>query len=572
MIKARVRAENPDANLKSYYETYTSFDWQDVKAEFYHTESGAINIVWDSIDKWANDPTTRDNVALIYEKAGVERAYTFNDLKIKSSKWANLLTKYGFKIGHRVFILLPTSPEIYFAMLACARLGLIYSILYPNLSGEELEWRLRDAEPRGIITDNSLVSKLPKTAAENVKHILLVSGPRPGIFRTETELDVVSEHMPEECETRFVSPETSLYLLYTSGSTGPPKGVVHGHRDMYGIYATAKYVLDLSPSSVLWTDGPPAWVTGAVYGTFGPWLCGAASVIQATAFRPGLWYRTLERHSVTNWYTTPLTIRKLMSADSDLVKQYDLTKLKHIATVGETLTPDSFYWIREHLKRSPHDTWWMTETGMICIANFPSQLVKPGSMGRPVPGVQAAIIDGQSQELSILTFGELALKVGWPAMALGIWKDDKRYAAYFKNGWFMTGDMAIKDEEGYYYHMGRNDDMIKIGTNFVGPYDFEQVLRSHMSVSEAAVIATSIDPGPPTIKAFIKLEEGFSASGELKASLIQYLKNNLHCEATEIEIAFVKDLPRTRSGKMLRRVLRAWELGLPSGDPLNLQD
>ena len=397
-------------------------------------------------------------------------------------------------------------------------------MLYPTLGTEELDWRISNADPRGIITHPDLVERLPQATVEKIKHVFLTTGPRPGTFPGEAELDVISEPMPEDFETRFVAPDTSLYLLYTSGSTGPPKGVVHSHQDMCAIRMSAKYVLDLTPDSILWTDAAPAWVTGTVYSAFGPWLCCATSVVQGNAFSAELWYRTLERHSVTNWYTTPLNVRRLMAAGPELVRQYDLSTLRQVSTVGETLTPEAFYWVKEHLKHSAHDTWWMTETGMICIANFPSQLVKPGSMGRPVPGIQAAVIDGAGEELSMLTLGELALKVGWPSMMKEIWKDDGRYQAYFRNGWFATGDMVIKDEDGYYYHMGRNDDLIKIGPNPVGPYDFEQVLCQHRAVAESAVIAITTTPETPVVKAFVKLNPSFVPSGRLKDELIEFLK------------------------------------------------
>jgi acetyl-CoA synthetase len=572
MIKARVKAENSNANLKSYYDTYMSFDWAEEEKSFFHTADGHINIAAEAIDKWADDPVYREKPALVFEKGGAEQVFTYEDLRGRSAKWANLLIKYNFKIGDRIFIFLPSCPEIYFAMLACAKAGVIFSILYPTSGIEELDWRISNADPRGIITHPDLVNRLPRASVENIKHIFLTAGPKPDLFAGEAELDVISEPMPEEFENRFVTPDTQLYLIYTSGSTGPPKGVTHSHQDMYGLRMTAKYSLDVSPDSVLWTDADPAWVTGTVYSTFGPWLCGATSVVQGNSFAPELWYRTLERHSVTNWYTTPLTLRRLMAAGPELARQYDLSKLRHIATVGENLTPEAFYWVKEHLKHSAHDTWWMTETGMICISNFASQLVKPGSMGKPVPGIQAAVIDASGEELAMLTLGELGLKVGWPSMMREIWRDETRYRAYFRNGWFATGDMVIKDEDGYYYHMGRNDDLIKIGPNPVGPYDFEQVLCQHRAVAESAVISLATPPNPPIVKAFVKLNSGFVPSGRLRDELMEFLRNNFYCEIPDMDLEFISELPRTLSGKIVRRVLRARELGLPSGDPTKLKE
>jgi acetyl-CoA synthetase len=571
MIKARVRAENPDANLKSYFETYKSFTWSEVEKEFFRTENGHVNIVQDAVDTWANDPERRDKKALVFEKAGLITEFSYLDLKEKSCRWANLLCKYNFKIGDRVFIFLPPCPEIYFAMLACARLGVIFSVLYPTLGFEELAWRFQDADPRGVITHPSLVERLPHEVMGEVKHVFLTDGPRPGLFSCEAILENVTEHMPSDFNNKFCPPETPLYLLYTSGSTGPPKGVVHAHQDMAGHLMTARYVLDLNEQSVLWTDGEPAWVTGAVYGAFAPWLCGATSVIHGDPFCASTWYRILEKHWVTTWYTTPRTIRKLMEAGEDLPKRFDFSHLRHIATVGETLVPELFYWMKENLKRSPHDTWWMTETGMICIANFSSQPIKPGSMGKPVPGVEAAVVDQDGQPLAILTLGELALKADWPCMMRAIWRDDARYSAYFRNGWFLTGDMVIKDEEGYYYHQGRNDDLIKLGQSFIGPYDFEQILCLHPAVGEAAVISKNSAAGQVSVKAFVKLNRGITPSGRLNHEIKAFVKTNFP-DLPTLEVDFLEELPKTRSGKVLRRVLRARELGLPSGDPTKLKD
>jgi acetyl-CoA synthetase len=571
MIKARVRAENPDANLKSYYETYTSFSWSDVQKEFFRSENGHINIVQDAVDKWAHDPEKGNRRALVFEKAGEAVEFSYRDLKERSCRWANLFSKYNFKIGDRIFIFLQPCPEIYFAMLACARLGVIFSVLYPTLGFEELAWRIRDAEPRGVVTHPSLADRLPQEISGEMKHVFLTDGPKLGRFSSEVILDQVAEHMPTECANRLCPPETPLYLLYTSGSTGPPKGVTHAHQDMAGHLMTGRYVLDLQEGSVLWADGEPAWVVGTVYGAFAPWLCGATSVIQGAPFCGSTWYRTLEKHRVNTWYTTPRTIRRLMEAGEDLPKRYDFSSLRHIATAGETLLPELFYWVRENLKHSPHDNWWMTETGMICIANFPSLPIKPGSMGKPVPGVEAAVVDQNGERLAILTLGELALKPDWPCMMRAIWRDKARYAAYFRNGWFLTGDMVIKDEEGYFYHQGRNDDLIKLTDSFVGPYDFEQVLSLHPAVAEAAVISKNRTAGKVAIKAFVKVKKGVSVSDRLGHEIKAFVKTNFP-DLPSLELAFIEELPKTRSGKVLRRVLRAHELGLPSGDPKKLRD
>jgi acetyl-CoA synthetase len=572
MIKARVTPENPQANMKSYFETCSNFSWSEVEKEFSQREDGKINIATEAVDRWANDPAKYNIPALIFEKAGKIESFSYLELKEKSCRWAGLLSVHGFKTGDRLLLLLPACPEIYFIMVACARLGVIFSTLYTTLNFEELLWRIQNAEPRGIVTHPDFLERLSPEAMESVKYVFIVETISTGLAQGQIAAEALLEAMPKEFANRWLPEETPLYLLYTSGSTGPPKGVVHAHQDMVGHLITGRYVLDLNEGAILWTDGDPAWVTGTVYGAFAPWLCGATSVVQRDPFSASTWYRTLESHRVSVWYTTPMTLRRLMEAGDDLPGRYDFSHLRHIATVGETLPPDLFYWARQNLNHSPHDTWWMTETGMICIANFASQQIKPGSMGRPVPGIEAAVIDREGKPLPILSLGELALKVGWPSMMRAIWRDEKRYSAYFRNGWFLTGDMAIKDEDGCYYHQGRNDDLIKAGQESIGPYEIEQALCQHPAVKEAAVISQTPGTGQATVKAFVTINRGFTPSVRLNQEIKAFVKTNLHYLVPLTEIAFMDELPKTRSGKLLRRVLRARELGLPIGDPSKLRE
>ncbi len=573
MIKARIKAQNPEANLQFYDQTYKSFSWSDAEKAFTWRQTGNMNIVHEAIDRWADDPDKRNQKALVFEKYGKVRSYSYLDLKEISCQWANLLVEYGFETGDRLFIFLPSCPEIYFAMLACARLGVLFCPLFSTLSFNELEDRLENAKPRGLLTHPDLAEGLPHEAMAEVKHVFLTEGPLPGLFPGEVLIKGLPDKMSTEFVTKWLSGDTPLYLLYTSGATGPPKGVVHAHHDMVGHLTTAKYVLDLRDDTILWADCEPAWVTGTVYGAFAPWLCGATSVVQGDRFSASTWYRTLERHQISVWYTTPWTIRRLIEAGEDLVGRYDFSHLRHIATAGETLVPELIYWFRRNLNLSPHDTWWMTETGMICLANFPSMDIKPGSMGKPVPGIEAAVVDENGKPLPPLTMGELALKPGWPSMMTDIWLDEERYQAYFRlEGWFLTGDMVIKDEEGYFYHQGRIDDLIKAGVKLIGPYEIEQVLCRHPAVREAAVISKGVKGGEPFLKAFIATNKGFTPSTRLNQEIKAFVRANLSSEILLKEIAFLEEIPKTRSGKMLRRVLRARELGLPIGDILKIKD
>ncbi|MGB6063640.1 MAG: AMP-binding protein [Desulfomonilaceae bacterium] len=571
MIKSRIKAERSEANLSSYDQAYRSFSWAKVEEEFAWKGPNLTNIAFEAIDRHVPD---RAHIkALILEKAGKTQSFTYLDLRRISCQWANLLSRYGLTKGDRLFIYLDPCPELYFAMIACARMGVVFCPLYPTLVFDELEDRIRNAAPTIILTHPDLAENLPPEAMADVEHVLLTEGPSPGLFRGESVIENLAQEMPDEFETVWVERDARLYLLYTSGSTGPPKGVVHSHQDMLGLKLTAKYVLELNEGTLLWTDGHPAWVLGTMYGTFAPWLCGATSIVMADPFSASSWYRTLEKHKVEVWYTTPSRIRKLMDAGEDLPPRYDFSNLRHICTVGEALGPELFHWVRGNIGLSPHDTWWMTETGMICLANFPSMDVKPGSMGKPVPGVEAAIVSEDGEKLPMLTLGQLALKPGWPAMMREIWQDKLRYRAYFRlPGWFLTGDMAIVDEDGYFFHQGRMDDLIKFGEKIVGPYEIEQVLCRHPAVHEAAVISKEVSQGKSSLKAFVTVSEGYKPSMRLRHEIRAFLRSNISSAVQLNEVDFISELPKTRSGKLLRRVLRARELGLPEGDLLGLQD
>lgn len=573
MIKARIPAEHPDSRMKSYREARAGFSWTDVEKRFTWHQTGLLNIVKEAIDQWAEKPETRDKQALLIDREKGAQAFTYGQLRERSCQWAGLLKHCGFHKGDRLFLFLPTSPEIYLAMLGCARLGVIFCPLYRTLGYQDLEARIHDARPRGILTHPNMVERLPLESMEAVEHVLYSEGPLPGLFPKETLIPDLLPKMPVSFEPIWLKRDTPLYLIYTSGSTGPPKGVVHGHGDMVGHWLTANLVLDLQEGDTLWTDGDPAWVTGTVYSTFAPWLTGAATVVQCRPFSASTWYQTLEEHGITVWYTTPMTIRRLMDAGKDLPKRYELTSLRHMACVGEALAPELFYWVRENLKHSVHENWWMTETGMICLANFPSLDVKPGSMGLPVPGIEAAILNEEGNPLPLMSVGELALKAPWPAMTTALWEDEARYEAYFRiKGWFLTGDMALQDEEGYFYHQGRMDDMIKVGEKFVGPYDIEQVLYQHPAVYEAAVISKSREATETHLKAFVRVRDDYTPSTRLQQEIKAYVKANLSPDTPLKEIAFLKELPKTRSGKILRRVLRARELGLPEGNVANMEE
>jgi acetyl-CoA synthetase len=576
MIKAKIPAANPNANLKAYKDACKAFQWQDVAKEFTWHHSGKLNIIHEAIDRWAQNPRKRNQPAIIFEKGNQSVRYTYGDLRAKSSQWANFLSECGYKTGDRLFIFTPPCVEAYLAMLGACRLGVIFCHLFSSTGFDELALRLANAKPRGILTHPDLVERLPPETIEFVQHVFLTKGPLTKLFPREIVIGNSPDQMPKTFEPVWLAPTSPLYMNYTSGSTGPPKGIVHIHKDMMGILISARYVLDLHEDTVLWTDADPAWVTGTVYGVFGPLLCGATSLIQGDEFSASSWYWTLEKHRVSVCYTTPKNLLRLKAAGDNLPTRYDLSKLRHILTVGAPLVPDLFYWVKQNLKLTPHDTYWMTETGTITIANYPSMDIKPGSMGKPLPGIEAAVMDEDGKPLPPMSTGELALKTGWPGMMSDLWQESERYQIYFRfKGWFLTGDIVIKDDDGYYYHQGRNDDLIKVGGDrVIGPFEIEQVLCQHPAVSEAAVISKGTEPGEGIsyLKAFITIHSKYTASVRLNHEIRAFVTANMTPDVVIKEIKFLNELPKTRSGKLLRRVLRAQELGLPGGNALKMKD
>lgn len=561
MIKARIPAQDKEnANLKDYGGLVATFSWEDLRVQIGLQDS--FQNAYYHLIRRALEAGLQNKYGLLFDMQGAIKGFTFQDLDSEANRWANLFRHCGLLPGERVFFLLSSSPELYTGILGAIRAGLVVTPLYPTLTINELEIRLSNGSPSCLVTNSELSETFAGTDKRDIKALVYTDGPKRGIVEREFVYGEFSGHQASRIEE--VSPDSPLYLIYTSGSVGPPKGILHAHGDIISYYSTGLYVLDLKKGDVLWVDGPIAWVTGLVYGLFTPLFLKVPSVIQTREFDPALWYQTLEKFKVTVWYTTPMTLRRLRDSGLDLPRRYDLSTLRLICTVGEALPAELFYWTKEAFDLYPHDTWWMTETGSICIANYPSLDLKPGSMGRPVPGIRAVVVDEKGQELPPMSLGELALKVPWPSMLSGIFRDEERFKEYFRyKGLFLTGDMAIVDEEGYFYHQGRVDDIIKIGDRMIGPFEVESVLVGHPAVSEAGVISkTTIEKGT-FLKAFVALRPEFRASLKLSEELKAYAKANIGLNIPLREVEFIDKLPRTRAGKLLRRVLRAKELGIP---------
>jgi acetyl-CoA synthetase len=560
-----------DFNLKNYEETYQNFDWSEVEKHFSWSETGKVNMAYEAIDRHV-ESFRKNKVALYYRDAAREEKYTFKEMKELSNKAANVLKQAAdVEKGDRVFIFMPRSPELYFTVLGAIKIGAIVGPLFEAFMEGAVRDRLEDSGAKVIVTTPELLPRVPVNELPALEYVLLVGddiveeGPYIDLKKRMKE---ASKHFDIE----WVDRRDGLILHYTSGSTGKPKGVLHVHNAMIQHYQTAKWVLDLKEDDVYWCTADPGWVTGTSYGIFGPWLCGASNVIIGGRFSPETWYKTIEDYGVTVWYSAPTAFRMLMGAGDELVKKFDLSSLRHILSVGEPLNPEVVRWGMKVFNRRIHDTWWMTETGGQLICNYPCMEIKPGSMGKPIPGVKAAIIDDQGNELPPYRMGNLAIKKGWPSMMHTIWNNPQKYESYFINDWYVSGDSAYMDEDGYFWFQGRIDDVIMTSGERVGPFEVESKLVEHPAVAEAGVIGKPDPVRGEIIKAFISLREGYEPSEELKEDIRAFVKKGLAAHAAPREIEFRDKLPKTRSGKIMRRVLKAWELNLPTGDLSTMED
>jgi acetyl-CoA synthetase len=569
--KELVEAMTVDNNLKDYAEACAAFHWGDVEKEFSWATTGNVNVAYEAIDRHV-DNGRGDHVALYYSDAARDEQYTFAELKALSNKFGNVLKKYGVNKGDRVFIFMPRSPELYAALLGAVKIGAIVGPLFEAFMEGAVRDRLEDSGATAIVTTPKLKERVPVSELPELKHVFLV-GAEGDLAEREVSFEAEMQEASEELEIVWVDREDGLVLHYTSGSTGKPKGVLHVHNAMIQHYQTGKWILDLKPDDIYWCTADPGWVTGTAYGIWGPWLHGVSSVIRGGRFTPEDWYKTLERFKVTIWYSAPTAFRMLMGAGDDLVKKYDLSSVRHILSVGEPLNAEVVRWGLKVYGKRIHDNWWMTETGGQMISNYPSMPIKPGSMGKPFPGIFAAIVDHEGNELPPNTMGNLAIRAPWPAMMRRIWNNPAKYEEYFGlKPWYISGDSAYMDEDGYFWFQGRIDDVINTSGERVGPFEVESKLVEHPAVAEAGVIGKPDALRGEVIKAFISLREGYEPSEELIAQIREFVKTGLAAHAAPREIEFRDKLPKTRSGKIMRRVLKAWELGLPTGDLSTMEE
>lgn len=564
-----IKGEN---NLPNYEEAYANFNWEEVNKNFTWNETGRVNMAYEAIDKHAKSDR-KNKVALYYQDGSRKEKYTFKEMKEFSNKAGNVLKNYGdVEKGDRVFIFMPRSPELYFALLGAVKLGAIVGPLFEAFMEGAVRDRLEDSEAKVLITTPELLERVPLNDLPALKTVFLVGDNVEEGGKT-VAFNPLFEQASKELHIEWLDREDGLILHYTSGSTGKPKGVLHAQNAMVQHYQTAKWVLDLKEDDVYWCTADPGWVTGTAYGIFAPWLVGASNVILGGRFSPEAWYEALQDYGVTVWYSAPTAFRMLMGAGQDAIKKYDLSQVRHVLSVGEPLNPEVIRWGMNAFGLRIHDTWWMTETGGQVICNYPCMEIRPGSMGKPIPGVKAAIVDNEGNEVPPYTMGNLAIGKGWPAMMRGIWNNPQKYESYFMQGdWYVSGDSAYMDEDGYFWFQGRIDDVIMTSGERVGPFEVESKLIEHAAVAEAGVIGIPDPVRGEIIKAFIALRAGYEPSEELKEEIRQFVKKGLAAHAAPRQIEFRDKLPKTRSGKIMRRVLKAWELNLPTGDLSTMED
>ena len=563
------KGESGDFNLQDYEKEYNHFNWKDVEKSFSWYESGNVNMAHECIDRHV-DEGKGDKIALHYQDDKRKESYTFEEMKINSNKAANVLKeKANVEKGDRVFVFMPRTPELYFALFGTLKIGAIVGPLFEAFMEKAVGDRLQNSEAKVIITTNALLPRIPK---ENLPHLETIVVVDEAVDENYVDFNSEFQQASESFDTEWLTMDDGLILHYTSGSTGQPKGVLHAQRAMLLHYISGKYVLDFKEDDVYWCTADPGWVTGTSYGIFSPWLSGVTNCIAGGRFSPEAWYSMIEEFKVTIWYTAPTALRMLMSAGDDVVEKYDLSSIKSILSVGEPLNPEVIKWAKDVFGKRVLDTWWMTETGGHMIVNYPSMDVKLGSMGKPLPGVEAAIIDDQGNELPANRMGNLAIKKGWPSMMVSIWKNPEKYDSYFIGDWYVSGDSAYKDEDGYYWFQGRVDDVIMTAGERVGPFEVESKLVEHEAVAEAGVIGKPDPVRGEIIKAFVALRPDYQESDELKEEIRKFVKEGLAAHAAPREIEFKEKLPKTRSGKIMRRVLKAWELDLPEGDLSTMED
>jgi len=566
-------------NLADYAATRAAFSWDAVRAELAGLPGGRLNIAHETVERHAVGPL-RDKAAFRFLGAHDTRDITYGELSRLTNRFANVLKSLGVGKGERLFLLSGRIPELYVTVLGSFKNGTVVSPLFSAFGPEPIATRIKLGEGAVLVTTELLYErKVAKIRGElpTLRHVLLVGeeGRATNVPGT-LDLATLMAQASDEFDIVPTGPEDLSLLHFTSGTTGTPKGAMHVHGAVATHWVTGKYALDLHADDIYWCTADPGWVTGTSYGIIAPLLHGVTSIVDEADFDAERWYRILDEQKVSVWYTAPTAIRMLMKAGAEIAKKRSYPALRFVASVGEPLNPEAVWWGKEVLGLPIHDNWWQTETGGIMIANTPAFDIKPGSMGRPLPGIEAAIVkkesDGKVSPVDTAdTEGELALKRGWPSMLRGYLHNEERYRKCFAGEWYLTGDLAKRDADGYFWFVGRADDVIKSAGHLIGPFEVESALMEHPAVAEAGVIGKPDEMVGEVVKAFVSLKKGFEACEALRMELLGHARKKLGAAVAPKEIDFLPSLPRTRSGKIMRRLLKARELGLPEGDTSTLE-
>jgi len=538
-------------NLANYEETYASFSWQEAEKEVAWFNGHKINAAYNAVDRHCLTKH-KDKTALIWVSQDKKSEfYSFADLAKLTNKFANVLVNLGIKKQERVFIFMPRLPELYISFLGAVKAGCVASTLFSAFGPEALRDRLKDGEATALVTVPDLLPRVEAVITElpALKHIILVESRHNQSSLNLKQANTVAgkaaakvkeslrsyEKLMQQAKDVFsalpMQPTDYAFMLYTSGTTGKAKGVVHCHQAIVQEHITAKWVLDLKEDDIYWCTADPGWVTGIAYGILGSWSNGVTSVVYSGRFKAEDWYEIIAKFKVTVWYTAPTAIRMLMRDDDKVAKKYNLTSLRHLLSVGEPLNPEAIRWGQKVFGLSFHDSWWQTETGSILISNYRCLPIKLGSMGKPFPGIKAAIVNDAGKELPPGVPGNLAIKPPWPSMMATIWKNEAKYKEYFKAGWYISGDKAYQDKDGYFWFIGRADDVIKTAGERVGPFEVESVLVEHPAIVEAGVIGKPDVVRGEIIKAFVVLKKEVNPTHELEEDIKRFVKKRLagHC-------------------------------------------
>ncbi len=569
----------PPPNLVEYEAACRTFTWADARRELDGLPGGALNIAHEAVTRHAAGPG-RNRVAIrCLSRGAPARDLTYADLDLLSNRFASVLRNLGALPGDRVATLCGRIPELFIVALGTWKAGAVFSPLFSAFGPEPLRTRLAKAGARILVTTPALYQRklaASRSALPALETVLLTTtgpGPEtPGLLSLPRLMAEASD-APVMHPTR---PEDPATLHFTSGTTGTPKGAIHVHDAVVAHHVTGRLALDLHREDIYWCTADPGWVTGISYGVIAPLTNGVTVIVDEADFDAERWYEILESQRVTVWYTAPTAIRMLMKAGAELARRRDLSSLRFLASVGEPLNPEAVRWSAQVYGRPFHDNWWQTETGGILVANFAAMEVRPGSMGKPIPGIEAAVVrrrdDGGVDLLPVGEQGELAFRPGWPSMFRGYWGEPKRYARCFAGGYYLSSDLVRRDTDGYYWFVGRADDMIKTSGHLIGPFEVESVLLEHPAVAEAAVIGLPDPVAGETVKAFVALKPGFAAGTDLERDLLAFSRVRLGAVVAPKSVGFLSAIPRTRSGKILRRLVKARELGLPEGDTSTLEE